>query len=723
MVVGSMVDRREKNACFLVVVRHGQKVGRRSASLGALSFCLTVFLTLTFVLVAGLTLGLFASVLGNQGLAQGRTQSATSWQEQRLQASGKFVRLISLNPIANRWFLWIVEQQDQPVQILHWQNPFPEQRLVLNEHGLVLRHAVLSEKPVLCLAWSNQEAMQAKKHGMLSSPKADGSYPEWSELEKSLNSAEGAFVPFCGGRLYLRQRSRSKGSLSAQEWMTQFLRKDVFGEAGEELINLLKPYVVQFSQVKRSSYVSPDSLRSRYEFSEPVLPPWRSAQLRRAYAQEPQTAAEKTLQLIESFGFGLAGDAQASTQLKTFGPQPARTVLNKGLQIQRPELGIELDGDVGELIELGQWYQTAMYPDIFLSFMSYDRVHPDVLGKHKARLRPLTAGEEENLAYLMAFDLESFELHFSLGTRHPDLYPTKFELLDAAAATWRQQVEGGQQDAANSSRVDVQAPSALVTIGSVPPWHLRDAVAVFTGGFKSRHGRFRWGPHRGKSYGYAQAGVEVKALSPELATLYTDINGYSQLLSWPIDPVLQGILRSQMLSARQNGVLMLDEGKPTWYLKTWGAGNWSGNSRGELRSMRSAVCLVPKSGGSVARAGSRAQAGRHYLIYGFFSGATPSAMAKILESYGCSQAMHLDMNAYIHTLAALFRYERKQQNPGQKPGPETSAKSLGKGRAAQPQLDVQYLHPTMRFPKRSRYHRFITDNNQRDFFYLLRRSP
>ena len=68
---------------------------------------------------------------------------------------------------------------------------------------------------------------------------------------------------------------------------------------------------------------------------------------------------------------------------------------------------------------------------------------------------------------------------------------------------------------------------------------------------------------------------------------------------------------------------------------------WSGSAEAELRTLRAGACMA-------------SAAGRKYLIYGYFSTATPSAMARTFQAYGCSYAMLLDMNALEHTYLALY---------------------------------------------------------------------
>ena len=47
--------------------------------------------------------------------------------------------------------------------------------------------------------------------------------------------------------------------------------------------------------------------------------------------------------------------------------------------------------------------------------------------------------------------------------------------------------------------------------------------------------------------------------------------------------------------------------------------------------------------------------GKRFLIYAVFTGATPSAMARVFQAYGCLYAMHLDMNAIALTYLAVYK--------------------------------------------------------------------
>jgi hypothetical protein len=152
-------------------------------------------------------------------------------------------------------------------------------------------------------------------------------------------------------------------------------------------------------------------------------------------------------------------------------------------------------------------------------------------------------------------------------------------------------------------------------------------------------------------------------------------------------------LLERVVSARQNGVPILErdprtgQAVPGALVARWGEGNWGGSQESKLRTVR-------------AGAGLSESAGRRFLVYGYFSSATPSAMAVVLAAYGCEYAMHLDMNAPEHTYLALYK-------PGE-----------GK-------LDVEHLVRGMSVLDKTSggttVPRFLGFADNRDFFYVMRK--
>ena len=152
---------------------------------------------------------------------------------------------------------------------------------------------------------------------------------------------------------------------------------------------------------------------------------------------------------------------------------------------------------------------------------------------------------------------------------------------------------------------------------------------------------------------------------------------------------------SQIKHARQNGVPLIEYDEASRrssagaLIASWGPGNWSGSSDERLRTLRAGACLLV-SGTS------------RYLVYGYFSTATPSAMARVFQAYGCRYAMHLDMNALEHTYFAIYTHE----------GGRIAVQHLIEGMAEVDRKGGDSLAP-----------RFLSFPDDRDFFYLTWKGP
>jgi hypothetical protein len=239
---------------------------------------------------------------------------------------------------------------------------------------------------------------------------------------------------------------------------------------------------------------------------------------------------------------------------------------------------------------------------------------------------------------------------------------------------------------------DSAAP--LVRIGMVRPALLERVVATFTGGFKREHGAFNHGAlaaaNHGSHYGFAEQGVVFSRLQPGLATLLVRPDGTVEMGTWRAEDANRV---DTLRHARQNGVPLVEPGPGGTpvagrLVEDWGGGNWSGSPDERLRTLRAGACIV-------------AHEGQRFLVYGYFSSATPRAMARVFIAYGCSYAMHLDMNALEHTYLALY--------------PRSGA-----------QLGVEHLVPGMAVLDKSSgatlLPRFLGFADDRDFFYLMRRK-
>jgi len=240
----------------------------------------------------------------------------------------------------------------------------------------------------------------------------------------------------------------------------------------------------------------------------------------------------------------------------------------------------------------------------------------------------------------------------------------------------------------------ISSRAPLIATGMVSP-ELHDAtVAAFTAGFKRQHGAFHYGEfaakNHGSHYGFVEQGVIFSRLQPGLATVYTLADGSIHMGTWPEEPPDWS---SSVRDARQNGVPLVESGPsgesvPGALVNDWGAGNWSGSQDEDLRSLRAGLCLQ-ESGG------------QRFLVFAYFSSATPSAMARVFQAYHCHYAMHLDMNALEHTYLALY-----SKAPT---GVEVEHLIEGMG-ALDPKVEG---HPVPRF---------LEAPDDRDFFYLTRKA-
>jgi hypothetical protein len=195
----------------------------------------------------------------------------------------------------------------------------------------------------------------------------------------------------------------------------------------------------------------------------------------------------------------------------------------------------------------------------------------------------------------------------------------------------------------------------LVTNGMVSPAKVNDTIATFAAGFKRAQGAFRYGPlatlNHGSHYGFIQEGVVFSKLQPDLASVVIMNDGTVDLHTWT---AADRSSLPHIRDARQNGVPLIEYDAVTRTSRTgkfvnlWGPGNWSGSAGEDLRSLRAGLCL--QDNGS-----------RRFLIYAYFSAATPSTMARVFEAYHCRYAMHLDMNALEHTYMALYVHRNGQR--------------------------------------------------------------
>ncbi|MFN0305966.1 MAG: hypothetical protein ACKVQU_37065 [Burkholderiales bacterium] len=380
---------------------------------------------------------------------------------------------------------------------------------------------------------------------------------------------------------------------------------------------------------------------------------------------------------------GEAGDARAAVPPENAdAPRPA--TLNTAFRreaVVPTGLAIDLGARPGGLV-LGQWYPVNGLAGAFASVIQPKAIAGEIMSGHRHLVSALDAVEMDALAILVAFDLTAYEVGFALGTAHPSIGWSSHALPEVRTSNPR-----------GPDGIETIAP--LVANGMVSPAAVARTVATFTGGFKRDHGAFRYGElarmNRGSHYGFIEQGTVFARLVPGLATMYVLDSGAVRMKTWSGD---DDAFVSKVKHARQNGVPLIahDESTgistPGTLIARWGPGNWSGSVEGKLRSLRAGACLVETSS-------------TRFLVYGYFSSATPSAMARVFQAYGCRTAMHLDMNALEHTYLALYVRH----------GTEVSVQHLNEGMS---QLDKRAGGRMVP--------RFLGFPDNRDFFYIVRRE-
>jgi hypothetical protein len=327
----------------------------------------------------------------------------------------------------------------------------------------------------------------------------------------------------------------------------------------------------------------------------------------------------------------------------------------------------------------GQWYSVQDLPGSFASAITPESIDVRILTRRDPSVNALSRIESAALVYLVAFDLQLLDLHFVLGTDHPR--------VDWSERAVREPGLPGPDGVANA------AP--LVTNGMVSPADVPRTIATFVGGFKREQGAFRYGPfadrNHGSHYGFIERGVIFSKLQPGLATALVTDDGAVDVRTWT---AADDALLSHLQYARQNGVPLIEYdpargmGEPGELVNVWGPGNWSGSANEDLRTVRAGLCLQENGA-------------RRFLIYGYFSDATPSAMARVFQAYHCRYAMHLDMNALEHTYLAL--YVRR--------GQQRLVEHLVEGMQAVDRTAGNQFAP-----------RFLAFPDDRDFFYLTQRD-
>lgn len=365
-------------------------------------------------------------------------------------------------------------------------------------------------------------------------------------------------------------------------------------------------------------------------------------------------------------------------------PEPAAVDADHAHDVMgRGELGLDLDLPSRERLAVGQWYPLRHEPAMFASAIEPKVIDGEILRSHRDLVNALDRVEADAVVYLVAFDLSKFDLGFALGTDHPRVGWSDRTLPQAR-----------DNRLPGPDGIDIIKP--LVATGMVSPPLIPRVAATFVGGFKREHSAFKWGDlalrNHGSHSGFIEEGVIASRLHPGLATLYVMAEGRVDMKTWTeADNRQLALIRY----ARQNGVSLIDFDEtrqisvPGALVGQWGAGNWSGSQDKRLRTLRAGACLqqTPRS---------------RFLVYGYFSGATPSAMVRVFQAYHCRSAMQLDINALEHTYLSLYNST----------GDQRIVEHLVRGMSVLDERKGDLIVP-----------RFIGYADNRDFFYLLHHGP
>jgi hypothetical protein len=344
-------------------------------------------------------------------------------------------------------------------------------------------------------------------------------------------------------------------------------------------------------------------------------------------------------------------------------------------------LGIPLD-NARTGVAPGVWYSASGNPGVYVSLIEPQLVDGSILESYKNLVSPLDSVEASSLCYLVAFDLDRFDLGYGLGTEHPSV-------------EWSDHIQPAMKDSKLPGPDGIGTIAPLVATGMVSPESVRKTVGTFTGGYKRMHGAFKSGDlatkNHGSHYGFAVNGVVFSKLESGLATIFVLDDGSVQMKTWNLQDDAE---LPKIKHARQNGVPLVefdDKAQatvPGRLVNKWGPGNWSGSEEMKLRTIRAGAALLTNGK-------------KRFLAYAVFSDATPSAMARVFQAYRCNYAMHLDMNALEHTYLALYR----------RVGSQLFVDYLLSGMNAVDKMDSGEAVP-----------RFLGYPDNRDFFYLMRKD-
>ena len=328
---------------------------------------------------------------------------------------------------------------------------------------------------------------------------------------------------------------------------------------------------------------------------------------------------------------------------------PARRRLERRLRpiaaVVPEHLGIEVAGATGGQLVLGRWYRGARRcPASIVSVIEPQAVSGAILDElSRAREPPgRRRGHRRSTIWSPSISTQ-FDLGFALGTDHPRV-------------GWSPRPPEAVRDAGLPGPDGIDTIAPLVTNGMVSPAlverHRRDLHRRL----QARARRLQVRRSRRHATAAATTASSRRAWSSAscsraLRPCTCSTTAAVDMKTWSAGrrPAARArsATRARTACRWSSPIPRPARPRPAPWSPSWGPGNWSGSAAGELRALRAGACLQ-ESGG------------RRFLIYGWFSTATPSAMARVFQAYGCRYAMLLDMNALEHTYLAALRAQGRR---------------------------------------------------------------
>ena len=291
---------------------------------------------------------------------------------------------------------------------------------------------------------------------------------------KQARSSGAIYAPLCGGILFLR--NPAKGYRTSIESAAEFLRDNI--PAGERITTFV-----------RDTFVA-ETYREQAKTTE---------------EQHPSPNGPPSVRP---------------------GGGPVAALLDPGQAdriVASPNLGIVIRTAAPRRMAPGSWYPAAENPGAYVSLIAAGQAAPAILKSYRNVVSSLDGEETDALVYLVAFDLDRFEINFSRGTDHPRV-------------DWSERMLERMKDRSLPGPDGIGTVAPLVSTGLIPPNDAARTAAAFTGGFKRAHGAFAWGElatrNFGSHYGFMENGVTESTLQPGLATIYTLVDGRMEMKTW-----------------------------------------------------------------------------------------------------------------------------------------------------------------------------------------------